>query len=98
MLNNKRLARQIADRSFFEFRRQLAYKAGLRGNTQLVAGRWFASSKRCSYCGHCKLEMDRDLNAANCLMQLINTAGSTEIETCGQDGSVIMFKTDLATI
>jgi len=30
---------------FHEFRRQLEYKAALRGNHIVVADRWFASSK-----------------------------------------------------
>ena len=40
----------------------------------------------------CQLEMDRDLNAARCSEQLINTGSSLEIQACGQDGSVIMLK------
>ena len=39
------------------------------------------------------MEKDRDLNAANCFVQLIITVSSTEIDACGQDGSVIMLKT-----
>ena len=109
MLKNRRLSRQIADGAWYEFRRQLSYKAQLRGNKIFVADKWFASSKRCSTCGHvkkelplaeriykcdiCFSEMDRDLNAAICLKQLINTVSSTGIDACGQDGSVIMLKT-----
>ena len=44
------------------------------------------------HCTACGLELDRDLNAAICLEQLINTVSSTEIDACGQDGSVIMLK------
>lgn len=40
--------------SFHEFRRQLEYKAAMRGGV-VAADRWFASSKTCSCCGH-KLE------------------------------------------
>ncbi|TFE69866.1 hypothetical protein A7Q09_00440 [Methylacidiphilum sp. Yel] len=36
---------------FFEFRRQLEYKAERRGGLVLVAGRWFPSSKSCSAWG-----------------------------------------------
>ena len=109
MVNNKRLARSILDGGFYEFRRQLSYKAELRGNNIYIADRWFASSKKCSSCGYCKetltlsereykctkcgLQMDRDLNAAKCLAQLLNTVSSTEIDACRQDGSVIMLKT-----
>ena len=41
--------------------------------------------------------MDRDLKAI-CLEQLINTVGSTGIDACGQDGSVIMLKTLLQPV
>jgi putative transposase len=39
---------------FFEFRRQLEYKAEMRGSVIVVADRFFASSKICSAsgCGH----------------------------------------------
>ncbi len=109
MVNNKRLARSILDGGFYEFRRQIAYKAELRGNKIYIADRWCASSKKCSSCGHyketlslsereyqctrCGLKIDRDLNAAKCLVQLLNTVSFTEIDACGQDGSVIMLKT-----
>lgn len=108
MVKNRRLSRSIADCGFYEFRRQLSYKAKLRGNTIFVADKWFASSKKCSGCGqnkesltlservyhctHCDLEMDRDDNASRCLEQLIDTASSAGIDVCGQDGSVIMLK------
>ena len=109
MVKNKRLSRSILDGGFYEFRRQLTYKAELRGNKIFIADRWYASSKRCSSCGHhketlllsereykcakCDLQIDRDLNAAKCLAQLLNTVSSTEIDACRQDGSVIMLKT-----
>ena len=41
--------------------------------------------------------MNRDLNAAISLEQLIHTVSSTEIEACGQGGSVIMLKNINAT-
>jgi putative transposase len=109
MVRNKNLSRSIMDVGWYEFRRQLTYKAELRGNVIFVADKWYASSKRCSSCGHhkeilslsertynctkCAMEMDRDLNAARCLEQLISTVSSTGIEACGQEGSVIMLKT-----
>jgi putative transposase len=108
MVKNKKLARSILDRGFYEFRRQLTYKASLRGNKIFIADRWYASSKKCSSCGNhketlslsereykctkCELHIDRDLNAAKCLAQLLNTVSSTEIDACRQDGSVIMLK------
>ncbi len=109
MVKHKKLSRSILDGGWYEFRRQLSYKAELRGNRIFIADRWYASSKRCSSCGHCrkelslseriykcsecKLEMDRDLNAALCLEQLISTVSSTGIDACRQDDSVIMLKT-----
>lgn len=86
MLKNRRLARSIADMSFFEFRRQLEYKAGRRGGIVVVADRWFPSSKTCSVCGTIQEKMplavrqwtcpdcgaihDRDVNAARNLLAL----------------------------
>lgn len=100
MLCNRRLARSIADMSFREFRRQLEYKADMRGGAVVVADRWFASSKTCSCCGHkqeelplsvrrwscsiCGVEHDRDLNAA---INLKNYAVSSTVSACGGEGA-----------
>jgi putative transposase len=80
MIRNRRLARQVADASFAEFRRQIEYKTAWRGGAVVVADRWFASSKTCSGCGAVKAKLllsertyvctacgmvaDRDRNAA----------------------------------
>lgn len=80
MVANAKLARSINDIGFYEFRRQLEYKAALSGGTVVVVDRWFPSSKICSSCGvkaavmplsvrewscaHCGAEHDRDVNAA----------------------------------
>jgi putative transposase len=80
MMANHKLAKAIADMSFFEFRRQLTYKCELYGSKLVVVDRWFPSSKTCSNCGtkketltldervfecsHCGFVIDRDLNAA----------------------------------
>lgn len=85
MMQNRRLARAIADVGFYEFRRQLTYKAELAGVELIMADRFFPSSKRCSSCGNikadltlgdrtyhcdsCGLVIDRDLNAALNLKQ-----------------------------
>ena len=113
MLRNKKLSRHIMDMGWFEFRRQLSYKAELRGNKVYIANRWYASSKQCSSCGkqkdihlsertysctHCGLEINRDLNASKCLEQLINTGSSPEINACGQNGSVTRLKTGLQPV
>ena len=100
MMSNRHLARAIADMSFFEFRRQLEYKATMRGGMVVVADRWFASSKTCSCCGDkrdalplavrqwrcsvCGTEHERDLNAA---INLKNYAVSSTVSACGEEGA-----------
>jgi putative transposase len=100
MMRNQHLSRAISDMGFFEVRRQLIYKAAMRGGVVIVADRWFASSKICSACGH-KLESlplsmrewvcpacgsvhDRDVNAA---VNLKNMAVSSTASACGGAGS-----------
>src|SRR5690606_24301318 len=50
MMANRHLARHIADASWGELRRQLAYKAQMRGVHLAVVDRWYPSSKTCSVC------------------------------------------------
>src|SRR5262249_6632603 len=80
MLKNRKLARAIADMGFYEFRRQLEYKAKLAGSLVYTVSQWEPSSKTCSWCGwidedltlsdrvfHCEecgYVIERDLNAA----------------------------------
>ncbi|MCX7691994.1 RNA-guided endonuclease InsQ/TnpB family protein [Tepidimonas taiwanensis] len=96
MVRNRHLARSIADMGFGEFRRQLQYKAAMRGGEVVVADRFYASSKTCSACEHkldvlplsvrrwtcpaCGATHDRDINAA------INL--KTMAQSCGVMGSV----------
>jgi putative transposase len=105
MQRNHHLARSVADMSFFEFRRQLEYKAGMRGCKVVVAERWFASSKTCSHCGHkleslsletrqwtcpvCHTEHDRDVNAA---INLRNAAVSSTVTACGEESAGFVQK------
>jgi len=100
MVKNRRLARAVADMGFFEFRRQLEYKAAQRGAMIVVADRWYPSSKTCSDCGHkldqlplavrewvcpeCGSIHDRDVNAA---INLRNLAVSSTVSACGEEGS-----------
>ena len=100
MMQNRKLARSIADLGLYEFRRQLDYKSQMRGNLVQVADRWFPSSKLCSVCGYkleelplsvrswkcpvCHSEHDRDLNAA---INLKNLAVSSTVSACGEEGS-----------
>lgn len=51
MMKNHTLAKSISDVSFFEFKRQLTYKAKFYGNTIIEADRFYPSSKTCSSCG-----------------------------------------------
>lgn len=78
MLKNRHLSRAIADQSFGEFRRQIAYKAEWYGSNLVIYPRFKPSSKMCCRCGQihamplskrtiscpCGNTMDRDLNAA----------------------------------
>lgn len=87
MVKNRHLARAISDVGMSEFRWQVMYKAAWTGVRVAVASRFFPSSKRCSVCHHhkdtlclseetyvceaCGMVMDRDLNAACNLQQLV---------------------------
>ena len=80
MIRNKRLSKSIADVSWGEFTRQLAYKSGWAGRELVAIDQFFPSTKRCSCCGftlksigmnvehrvcpECNSEHDRDINAA----------------------------------
>jgi len=100
MLANRNLSRAIADVGFFEFRRQLQYKAAMAGSTIVVADRWFPSSKLCSTCCaknefltltertwtcvSCDTSHDRDVNAAR---NLARYAESSPASACGAEGT-----------
>ncbi|WP_246237670.1 RNA-guided endonuclease InsQ/TnpB family protein [Caldichromatium japonicum] len=100
MAKNRHLARSIADMGFFEFRRQLQYKAAMRDGVVVVADRWLPSSKTCLACSHvldalplsvrewtcpaCGTHHDRDINAA---INLKNMAVSSTVSACGKEGS-----------
>ena len=100
MLRNRHLSHSISDMGFFELRRQLEYKAEMRGGQIVVADRFYPSSKTCSTCGHkltklplsvrkwtcpvCKTCHDRDLNAA---INLKNMAVSSTVSACGEEGA-----------
>ena len=54
MMRNHRLAKAISDVSFYEFKRQLEYKAKYNGREMHQVDRFYPSSKLCSHCGTLK--------------------------------------------
>ena len=52
MLKNHKLAKAISEVSWYEFRRQLEYKAELYGREIIIAPSNYASSQLCSSCGY----------------------------------------------
>ncbi|MGP5217378.1 RNA-guided endonuclease InsQ/TnpB family protein, partial [Psychrobacter celer] len=52
MVKNRRLSRAISDLGFFEFKRQLIYKATEQGKVVKSVGPFYPSSKTCSNCNH----------------------------------------------
>jgi len=102
MMKNGKLAKSIADASWYEFKRQLEYKSLWNSKHFIQVDQWFPSTKTCSSCGgkqkmelsdrvykcECGFICDRDLNAAvNILKEGLNTLGHREINACG-DGKV----------
>jgi putative transposase len=102
MLKNHHLAQAIGDVGFYEFKRQLLYKASWYGSSVILADQWEPSSKRCSKCGwidadltladrtfhceQCSLVLDRDLNAAINLEQLAGSSSDSQ-NACRAAGS-----------
>jgi putative transposase len=102
MLKNHRLAQAIGDVGFYEFKRQLLYKASWYGSRVILADQWEPSSKRCSHCGwidaeltlsdrvyHCQqcgLVLDRDLNAASNLEKLAGSSSDSQ-NACGEESA-----------
>lgn len=102
MVKNHKLSRAISDMGFFEFRRQLEYKAQMQGGIVVVANRWFPSSKLCSTPG-CDFKNDAlDLSMRewtcpqcktvhqrdqNAATNLANYAVSYTVSACGAEGS-----------
>ncbi|MBR5914022.1 MAG: transposase [Selenomonadaceae bacterium] len=80
VMKNRHLSKAIAEQKFYEFKRQIKYKCEMYDINFVEVGRFYASSKICSQCGHkkadlklsdriyrcceCGLVIDRDLNAA----------------------------------
>lgn len=84
MMKNKHLSKAIQECSFYEFRRQIEYKAKYYGIEVILVDRFYPSSKTCCECGQIKSDLklsdriyscdcgniiDRDINAAINLSQ-----------------------------
>jgi putative transposase len=113
MMANSKFARAIVDAGMYEFRRQITYKAAMRGARVVVVSPWYPSSKTCSDCGHiytglklsdrewtcddCGVVHDRDHNAA---INLMNMAASSAGTACGagSSGLDLMIKTKLPAV
>ncbi|MBR1421043.1 MAG: transposase [Selenomonadaceae bacterium] len=79
MMSNRHLSKAVQEQGFFEFRRQIEYKARWAGIEVIIADRFYPSSKICICCGRIKKDLklservyrcecgntiDRDLQAA----------------------------------
>ncbi len=89
MMANHKLAGAVADANFFEFGRQIEYKAQRYGSSVVLVDRWYPSTQLCSSCSNlqpmslsvriyecsaCGLKADRDFNAALNLEQYARQA------------------------
>ena len=85
MLQNRRLAKAIADAGWYSLRIKIADKAKITGKHFVALDSWAATSKTCSGCGHRNSELrdeeywrcpecgclhDRDINAAHNIKRL----------------------------
>lgn len=73
MMQNHRLAKAISDVSFYEFKRQLEYKARYHDRVFYQVDRFYPSSKLCSGCGALKQDLtlkDRVYHCDNCGIQI----------------------------
>ena len=87
MMKNKHLSKAIQQQEFYKFRQYLTYKCQGYGSRCIVANRFYPSSKKCSCCGNvksylslsertykcnkCGVVINRDLNAAINLKNII---------------------------
>ena len=57
MMKNRHLSKAVQEQGFYEFRRQIEYKAKWNNIPVIIADRFFPSSKMCSCCGHIKKDL-----------------------------------------
>ena len=57
MMKNKHLSEKVQEQNFYEFRRQIKYKAHWVKIPVVIADRWFPSSKTCIECGYVKKDL-----------------------------------------
>ena len=57
MMKNRHLSKAVQEQKFYEFRRQIEYKAKWNNIPFIIADRFFPSSKMCSCCGHVKKDL-----------------------------------------
>jgi len=114
MMKNHHLARHITDVGWGDFRRALEYKAKWYGSRIHFADRFFPSSKMCSRCGaikeslelkdrqlvceNCGYVIDRDLNAAINLRNLVAANQAETLNACGEECSGIPVRPECETI
>ena len=57
MMKNRHLSKAVQQQGFYEFRRQIEYKAKWNNISVVIADRFFPSSKLCSCCGSIKKDL-----------------------------------------
>lgn len=57
MMKNRHLSKAVQQQGFYEFRKQIEYKAAWNHIPVILADRWFPSSKLCSCCGNIKNDL-----------------------------------------
>ncbi|XUO83071.1 RNA-guided endonuclease TnpB family protein [Halomonas sp. KM007] len=66
LLKNRKLAKHIADASWYSLIQKLAYKAEAQGKHLVKIDQWFASTKTCSCCGHTVEQMPLTVRTWDC--------------------------------